>query len=171
MSRKRRETLRLRSGQATGGGFCRPYRTRFHFLRLTQDLRPGLSYAVAARIEWGGLLLRASSVEQPGCISCRAAARLMVCPPRLRRASQILGGMAAWNPMSRKGRETARLRSGQAMGRRFVPSLRDLVPLFQVYPGLTSWAIVCRRYATGVWWFIVVRFVRRATRLSSQAAA
>jgi hypothetical protein len=32
-------------GRLWGGGFCRPYGTRFHFLRLTQDLRPGLSSA------------------------------------------------------------------------------------------------------------------------------
>jgi hypothetical protein len=28
--------------RALGYGSCRPYGTRFHFLRLTQDLRPGL---------------------------------------------------------------------------------------------------------------------------------
>jgi hypothetical protein len=39
------------------------------------------------------------------------------------------------------------------MGELFVPSLRDLVPLWLAYPGLTSWAIVCRPSGAGVGWF------------------
>jgi hypothetical protein len=35
--------------------------------------------------------------------------------------------------------------SAQAgFGVRFVPSLRDSVPFLAAYPGLTSWAIICR---------------------------
>ncbi len=35
------------------------------------------------------------------------------------------------------------------MIRPLVPSLRDLVLLFSSYPGLTSWAIICR--PSGAW--------------------
>jgi hypothetical protein len=33
-----------------------------------------------------------------------------------------------------------------------LPSLRDSVPPYLTYPGLTSWANIWRRYAAGIWW-------------------
>jgi hypothetical protein len=66
--------------------------------------------------------------------------------------------------VSQKARDASTpLRAGY--GRRFLPSLQDSVPFLAAYPGLTSWAIVCRRCANRVGWVIIARFVRRATRL------
>jgi hypothetical protein len=82
-----------------------------------------------------------------GSISWGLAARLKSCPSRSWRC-RIMRGMGSWNPMSRKRRETLRLRSGQAMGHpRFVvvsANSRFLTGLSARF-GMTRFLAACGR--------------------------
>jgi hypothetical protein len=65
--------------RALGYGSCRPYGTRFHFLRLTQDLRPGLLSAAPPGLTCRGVgfasQLRFGSPQARGTTERRALIR------------------------------------------------------------------------------------------------
>ena len=116
--------------------WCRPSGARFLFIGLTPDLRPGLSYAAPAGLEWGGAfcvfptgnagrtLFRrgthrrrrsqnpqiSAAGERAGMLRLRSEDRCALLSAALSMTAQELddGG-----PMD-LGRRTLRLRSGQA---------------------------------------------------------